>query len=90
MAHQHPTQLMVCHELIAGDARVHDSATAHESQYCQLGAMAWCIECGYYVCDIHRATRHGRHATQTRAAEDTHTAEVEADRRDGADRRAGM
>ena len=59
----HPAQLLICHEHIGAKApsAVHPT---EEYQFCSLSAYAWCVDCGYYVCDIHAVSRHERHQTQ--------------------------
>lgn len=37
---------------------------SEEQQWCSLSAQAWCFDCGYYVCDIHAASRHSIHRTK--------------------------
>jgi len=88
MAEQHRGQLMVCHERIDP----HDASAAHpasSSTFCALGAYAWCVDCGYYVCDIHVAARHERHRTQLVTDEQAAATQPgpPAERRSGAERR---
>jgi len=60
---KHPGQMMVCHEHI--DAKAASSVRRFATfAFCDLSAHGWCLECGYYVCDIHAASRHDRHRLQ--------------------------
>lgn len=60
----HRTQLMVCHQKIAGDPRVHETSNGVAGQYCSLGAYAWCFDHGFYVCRIHLHAKHDGDNTQ--------------------------
>lgn len=80
---KHPADLMICHELISGDVRVHDGRHVEQSQWCNLPAHAWCVQCQYYACSSHIQSRHEFHHIQTRQQE----ADEPAERRHGPDRR---
>ena len=64
---RHPAQLLICHQRIAADFRVHEGRRERVDQFCSLEAFAWCFDCGFYVCDIHLAARHVAHRTQLRS-----------------------
>ncbi len=64
MAHDHPAQLLVCHERIAGDKHVHEIRNGRAEQFCRLAAYAWCFDCGFYVCEIHMVANHDQHHTR--------------------------
>lgn len=66
---QHPNDLLICHQKIAADIRVHEGRWVRSEQFCSLAAFAWCFDCDQYVCEIHLLARHDDHRTQTRAEE---------------------
>lgn len=70
----HPTQLRICHEKIAAEARIWASRcndwapdrpieAVMETQWCSLRDVVWCYDCGRYVCRIHATSRHDQHRT---------------------------
>lgn len=82
MIRPHEAQLLVCHERIAADAAVHETRDPQATQFCQLGAHAWCFDCGHYVCDIHTASRHEGHDLQTVEAEQAEAPAVDVEHGD--------
>lgn len=81
---QHRSQLLVCHEHI--DEKAASSAHPESYAFCDLAAESWCLDCSYYVCQIHAVSRHERHRMQSVADEQESGAEA-YERRSGTERR---
>ena len=86
---KHTAQMMVCHEHI--DAKAATSVHPETYAFCDLPAHSWCLDCQYYVCEIHVPARHERHQLQSVADERHAKLDAEAasqERRSGNERRA--
>lgn len=65
----HPTQLLLCHELISAEVTVHEGRQQQKRQFCNLLAHAWCFDDEFYVCEVHLNANHKPHPVQLVADE---------------------
>lgn len=77
----HPTQLLLCHELISAEVTVHEGKQEQRRQWCNLAAHAWCFQDEFYVCQTHFSANHERHPSQLVA--DEKASDEHPDRRHG-------